>query len=218
MSKIPQGEWSAIAARYAKGESISRIAQTYGCTPPAIHYILKQGKLRAAQNPERRLNGTPDSAIPFPGEPRQSITPELPRAVAERGEGNGIAQLVPGEVRPADRAPVELRPGHERAAPMPGERSQAEPAQRVAGRSSALTAGLDRELHGRAEAAIAAFRSSFDAALAEGSPGVRQRLRQAASDLMRVAARTTIVLDRLNANAERGPVRMPDHLKWSNGR
>jgi hypothetical protein len=36
--------------------------------------------------------------------------------------------------------------------------------------------------------------------------------------LMRVAARTTIVLDRLNANAERGPVRMPDHLKWSNGR
>jgi hypothetical protein len=24
MSKIPQGEWSAIAARYAKGESISR--------------------------------------------------------------------------------------------------------------------------------------------------------------------------------------------------
>jgi hypothetical protein len=32
---------------------------------------------------------------------------------------------------------------------------------------------------------------------------VRQRLRQAASDLMRVAARTTIVLDRLNANVER---------------
>jgi hypothetical protein len=197
MSKIPQGEWSAIAARYAKGESISRIAQTYGCTPPAIHYILKQGKLRAAQNPERRLNGTP---------------------VGECGEENGIARLVPGEVRPADRAPVELRPAHEPATPMTGERSQAVPAQRAAGGASALTAGLDRELHGRAEAAIAAFRSSFDAALAEGSPGVRQRLRQAASDLMRVAARTTIVLDRLNANAERGPVRMPDHLKWSNGR
>jgi transposase-like protein len=218
MSKIPQGEWSAIAARYAKGESISRIAQTYGCTPPAIHYILKQGKLRAAQNPERKLNGTPDSAIPFPGEPRKSTTPELPSAVAERGEANGIARLVPGEVRPANRAPVELRPAHDPATSMSGERSQAEPAQRAAGGASALTAGLDRELHGRAEAAIAAFRSSFDAALAEGSPGVRQRLRQAASDLMRVAARTTIVLDRLNANAERGPVRMPDHLKWSNGR
>ena len=50
------------------------------------------------------------------------------------------------------------------------------------------------------------FRSSFDAALMEGSPGVRERLRQAAADLMRVAARTTIVLDRVTAGAER-----PDH-------
>jgi hypothetical protein len=68
---------------------------------------------------------------------------------------------------------------------------------------------LDDELYGRAEAAIAAFRSSFDAALAEGSPSVHHRLRQAASDLMRVAARTTIVLDRLNANAEREQARLP---------
>jgi len=42
MSKIPQGEWKAIAARYEKGESISGIARGYGCTPPAIHYILKR--------------------------------------------------------------------------------------------------------------------------------------------------------------------------------
>ena len=47
------------------------------------------------------------------------------------------------------------------------------------------------------------FRSSFDAALMEGSPGVRERLRQAAADLMRVAARTTIVLDRVTAGSER---------------
>jgi hypothetical protein len=58
-------------------------------------------------------------------------------------------------------------------------------------------------LHNRAEAAIATFRSSFDAALNEGSPVVRERLRQAASDLMRVAARTTMVLDRVNAGPER---------------
>jgi hypothetical protein len=73
-------------------------------------------------------------------------------------------------------------------------------------------------LHGRAEAAIAAFRSSFDAALAEGSPIVHQRLRQAAADLMRVAARTTIVLDRLNAIAEREPARMPVRTNWNEGR
>jgi hypothetical protein len=53
------------------------------------------------------------------------------------------------------------------------------------------------------ETAIEAFRSSFDAALAEGSLVTRQRLRQAASDLMRVAAQTTIILDRLNARIER---------------
>jgi hypothetical protein len=65
------------------------------------------------------------------------------------------------------------------------------------------TPGLDSELHSRAEAAIALFRSSFDAALMEGSPDVRERLRQAAADLMRVAARTTIVLDRAAAGSER---------------
>src|SRR5262249_24315904 len=70
-------------------------------------------------------------------------------------------------------------------------------------RGLAVTDGLDSELHQRAEAAIETFRSCFDATLAEGSPQQRARLRQAASDLMRVAARTTIVLDRLNAVGER---------------
>jgi hypothetical protein len=74
---------------------------------------------------------------------------------------------------------------------------------RTIGRATAGSDGLDIELHDRAEAAIEAFRSSFDAALAEGSPRERARLREAASNLMRVAARTTIVLDRLNALSER---------------
>ncbi|HYP36917.1 MAG TPA: hypothetical protein VEQ62_11310 [Stellaceae bacterium] len=71
----------------------------------------------------------------------------------------------------------------------------------------ALTAGLDAELRADAEAAIQAFRSSFDVALAENVPITRERLRQAASDLMRVAARTTIVLDRLNAGARPAALR-----------
>ena len=218
MSKIPQGEWSAIAARYAKGESITRIAQSYGCTPPAIHYILKRSKQRAAQNPEPRLNGKSDLAMTFPGEPRKSTAPEAPRAVEHRGEENGIGRSVPSEVRQAAGPPIEPRPPREPVTPVHGERSQPAPPQRAAGRNLAFTAGLDRELHGRAEAAIAAFRSSFEAALAEGSPVVRQRLRQAASDLMRVAARTTIVLDRLNAIADREPARTPDYARWNNGR
>jgi hypothetical protein len=218
MSKIPQGEWHAIAARYAKGESITRIAQSYGCTPPAIHYILKRIKQRAAQYPKQMVNGKSGSAMISPGEPRNWTAPETPRAVEGRGEKNGIGRLVPSEVRRAAGPPLEPRPHGEPVAPMLNARSQPASPQRAEGRNSAFTAGLDRDLHSRAEAAIAAFRSSFDAALAEASPDVRQRLRQAASDLMRVAARTTIVLDRLNANAEREHAATPNYARWSQGR
>ena len=155
MSKIPQGEWNAIAARYAKGESITRIAQSYGCTPPAIHYILKRNKLRPAANPEHRLNGKPEAPTPFPAgaarpaaelpvEPRQNPDPEVAR----------VSPISSERTRPALPQPPAFRqqPAHN---------------PRPAGRGSAFTAGLDSELHTRAEAAIAAFRSSFDAALAE---------------------------------------------------
>ena len=79
-----------------------------------------------------------------------------------------------------------------------------------ADRAPALTAELDPELQAYAEAAIRTFRFSFDEALAENSPVTRERLRQAASDLMRAAARTTIVLDRLNTGAKRAPNEVAD--------
>ena len=217
MSKIPQGEWTAIAARYAKGESITRIAQSYGCTPPAIHYILKRNKQRAAQNLEHRTSGKSESAMSLPGEPRRSTEPELPRTDQQRAE-NGMGRLIPSEAGPPAGRPAEPCRRREPVTPMFGERRQPANSERATGRTPAFTGGLDDELHGRAEAAIAAFRSSFDAALAEGSPDVRQRLRQAASDLMRVAACTTIVLDRLNASAERRPMPAPAHARWSQGR
>jgi hypothetical protein len=72
-----------------------------------------------------------------------------------------------------------------------------------AGRAPAFTAELDPELQAYAEAAIQTFRSSFEATLTGNSPVMRERLRQAASNLMRAAARTTIVLDRLNTDAKR---------------
>jgi len=217
MSKIPQGEWSAIAARYAKGESITRIAQSYGCTPPAIHYILKRSTQRATHNAEQRLNVQPDWAMSAPGELRRPTMPAASRAVEPRIEEHGGRQPALGVTGSVAAQPVEQRPVREATTLMASGRIQPSFAQRAVG-ASALTAGLDSELHGRAEAAIAAFRSSFDAALSEGSPVVRQQLRQAASDLMRVAARTTIVLDRLNAIAEREPPRTADQLRWGEGR
>ena len=91
--------------------------------------------------------------------------------------------------------------------PTPTEQSSIAAPQKLpsAGRAPALTAELDPELQAYAEAAIQTFRLSFDTALAENSPVTRERLRQAASNLMRAAARTTIVLDRLDAGAKRAP-------------
>jgi transposase-like protein len=185
MSKIPQGEWNAIAARYQKGESISGIARGYGCTPPAIHYILKR---------HRQL---PATAI-------RPLTTTQPAAVAPAP----IAAYAPEPTPPARIAGKSEHytpsPVLVRASPPPAAASSppaGKPDQRPVGPPA--TPGLDSELHTRAEAAIAMFRSSFDAALIEGTPGVRERLRQAAADLMRVAARTTIVLDRVIAGAER---------------
>jgi len=40
--KIARTEWKVIAGRYAAGESLARIARDYGCTAPAIRYVVQQ--------------------------------------------------------------------------------------------------------------------------------------------------------------------------------
>ena len=42
--KIDRDEWSAIIARHSTGESLTSIARGYGCTPPAIRYVVRQGR------------------------------------------------------------------------------------------------------------------------------------------------------------------------------
>lgn len=209
MSKIPQGEWNAIAARYQDGESISKIARSYNCTPPAIHYILKRNRQRPAEIPAHpmsprpaepagprlvRINPVDPAPAPAPwttlsGEHLNNGAPgpSLVRAVAPKPQPG-----VPLPVRHSESALNDVPPANSPEPPGPAHRGQPAPLP-----------GLDGELHLRAEAAIETFRSSFDEALTEGSPGVCERLRRAATDLMRVAARTTMVLDRVNAIAER---------------
>lgn len=212
MAKIPQGEWNAIAARYAKGESLSKIAQSYRCTPPAIHYILKRSKQNAAENSEQPLNGRrdPPRAIARQGAQTPAAS-DRSRSTEPRRKAPGSMRSRPDESSAIAGAPNALRSVLDRraATPTPTLHDLSQPAlpqqlpRSAPGWGSASTAKLDRELYGRMETAIEAFRSSFDAALAEGSLATRQRLRQAASDLMRVAAQTTIVVDRLNARTER---------------
>jgi hypothetical protein len=175
---------------------------------PAIHYILKRNNERAVVSNQR------------PARVQTLTKPEVSQP-ARIGNGENGRPSSLGEARKAPTVQVMLPPPkehHEQKSdrdfaplmePVPSERwptaalrlQRAKP-QRV-NRASALTAGLDAELRADAEVAIRAFRSSFDAALAENSPVMRERLRQTASDLMRAAARTTIVLDRLSAGAKR---------------
>jgi hypothetical protein len=214
MSKIPQGEWNAIAARYQNGESISKIARSYGCTPPAIHYILKRNRLRRAETAAqpalaRSADATQTGLVRASATaPEKSINgvngPVLVRT-SVAGSAPSVQPAAPpvyatATTRPP--APANLPNLARESAPSSLPNPAREPASSAATPDSPLP-GLDSELHLRAETAIEKFRSSFDAALSEGSPGVCERLRQAASDLMKVAARTTMVLDRLSAISER---------------
>jgi hypothetical protein len=199
MSKIPQGEWNAIAARYEKGESISGIARGYGCTPPAIHYILKRHRQLPATAVRPLTPARPAAAA---AAPIAAYAPEPTPSVPTIGKSE---HYTPSPV--LVRASPPLAAASSAPAGKPDQRPAAPPP----------TPGLDSELHTRAEAAIAMFRSSFDAALMEGSPGVRERLRQAAADLMRVAARTTIVLDRVTAGSER-PERSQNYPRSAHAR
>jgi hypothetical protein len=47
--KIAHAEWPAIVGRHAGGESMASIARSYGCTAPAIRYIVNRGTVRAAE-------------------------------------------------------------------------------------------------------------------------------------------------------------------------
>ena len=109
MSKIPQGEWNAIAARYAQGESISRIAQTYGCTPPAIHYILKRNRQRTAQRVEQPPNGR--SELLAASTHDASLNGHAPAFTPEpRREEQGAFRAVSAIIHLQPPQPVNCRP------------------------------------------------------------------------------------------------------------
>ena len=213
MAKVPQSEWSAIAERHSQGEPISSIARNYGCTAPAIRYILKRAKERAVVSDQR------PAPVQTPTKPELSQAARIGGGANDRSNSSLVARRAPTLQQVTAPPGAEHRdrgsePGFTPSmAPAPTEPNRAAAPQAQRGktqpvrRAVALTAGLDAELRADAEAAIQAFRSSFDVALAENVPITRERLRQAASDLMRVAARTTIVLDRLNAGARPAALR-----------
>src|SRR5579884_4515769 len=42
--QIPVEEWPSILARYQSGETITQLAVSYECSPPAITYVISRGR------------------------------------------------------------------------------------------------------------------------------------------------------------------------------
>ena len=67
--KIPQSDWPLIMSRYDGGETLSSIARTYACSPPAISYVVSRSR---ARQPE------PENAAKPPGSEPQLIKASAP--------------------------------------------------------------------------------------------------------------------------------------------
>lgn len=60
--KIPVADRPGIVARYESGESIASISRSFGCTAPAIRYLIKRTKGTLSRDNEARRRGTHGSA------------------------------------------------------------------------------------------------------------------------------------------------------------
>ena len=82
--KIPQSDWPSIMARYEAGETLSSIARTYDCSPPAISYVVSRSRARQGQS--QTGHPPPQSEAPRPA---VSGEPQLIKASAANGADHG---------------------------------------------------------------------------------------------------------------------------------
>jgi hypothetical protein len=89
--KVPRSEWSGIVSRFARGESLASIGRSYGCSAPAVRYIVRKQapETYAAVRERRRLR-------PKPGADRGAalvIAPLLGRQRTARPTSQGAAGM-----------------------------------------------------------------------------------------------------------------------------
>lgn len=73
--KIPHSEWPAIVERHRSGHSFASIARDYGCTAPAIRYIVQRFDQARVPRAEGKEHGAPKP----PARRRHSTPPTPPR-------------------------------------------------------------------------------------------------------------------------------------------
>lgn len=72
--KIPPGEWPTIVARHRSGETLASIARDYGCTAPAIAYVVKRS---AAAAPKPAAAAKSAATAATRREPETPLDPQL---------------------------------------------------------------------------------------------------------------------------------------------
>lgn len=91
--KIPHGEWPKILAKYAGGETIAQIAREYGCTAPAIGYIIRRsGRLEGGSGHEDLRPRTSSRGAPGHGS-RAGSAKALSRLATPAGYGTTASLL-----------------------------------------------------------------------------------------------------------------------------
>jgi len=91
--KIPHSEWPKIIARYHAGETIAQIGRQYGCTAPAIRYIIKRTGNQTAAPPE----GLPNESRLRPPSTGPALHPDA-SAVIDRMLGAELRKRVSGDI------------------------------------------------------------------------------------------------------------------------
>ena len=120
--KIPQSDWPLIMVRYEAGETLSSIARTYDCSPPAISYVVSRSRARgpaassqagasaaiAATEPQLIKSNSSGSAAPNGG----ARAPALPDAAGpiEATARNGHAAEPSAESVSSERQREEIWP------------------------------------------------------------------------------------------------------------
>jgi cold shock protein len=205
-SKIPEPEWPIVAARRSAGESVAAIARDYRCSPALVYAVLKktpppEKAIDAATHPRRASVATglkPDPS-PHREEPGIARFETQQGTVAGAGPPNAMSTVSAEARSPESRSGQEL----ELSPNAPAGQASGVPVRRAT--PIALTAYLDDALRSEAEVTMSRFSEAFTAALGTKNPAELEALRQASSALMRIGARTSIIVERLASAADRPP-------------
>src|SRR5258707_7501067 len=142
--KIPQSDWPLIMGRYEAGETLSSIARTYDCSPPAISYVVSRSRARQPGGETPRPIPTGETQLIKAG-PGNGVDHTVNRDVAATPPAQASPPLqTPIRARPPGAPPAYPNPPAPQGAPAGDRRLEARP-RNGHGPGRSLTGG--REAH-----------------------------------------------------------------------